>query len=68
MPADVEVLSMQVTEVVGHELLGLMQNLRGGLLGEGHSWVAETSTPSVQQVHSSRMTHCNKIRRMNFSD
>ena len=31
--------AVQVVSVVGSELLEVMQQLRGGLLGEDHSWV-----------------------------
>ena len=34
----------QVTDVVGQECLSLVERFRGGLLGEGHSWVAAPST------------------------
>ena len=50
-------LGLQVTEVVGHELLDLMQQSQGGLLGQQHSWVASedeagTAPPQQQVRHS----------------
>ena len=50
---------LQVTEVVGHELLDLMQQSQGGLLGQQHSWVAsedEAGLSPPQQV-SHWITH-----------
>ena len=45
---------IQVTEVVGHELLGSMQQMHGGLLGAGHSWISEEpilpATPQASNV------------------
>ena len=47
---------LQVTDVVGHECLVLMDRFKGGILGEGHSWVAAaaptasaSSQPSPEQ-------------------
>ena len=38
---------MQVTRVVGAQLLDLLEaSSAGGLLGEGHSWVAPAQAPT----------------------
>ena len=41
--------SAQVTEVVTHKLLDIMQQQRGGLLGEGHSWTDESAAAAQAQ-------------------
>ena len=46
----------QVTEVVGSELLDIMAETAGGLLGSGHTWVGPVDTPSAGTSISSEST------------
>lgn len=39
-----------MTETVADELLTIIQDMRGGIFGEGHSWVGPTGdSPAAQQ-------------------